>query len=193
MESFKLPISQTMNPFQPFQDALIKMYPSLSVFSDINWDDLSQEYVASHDVRPTDLEEFLFNFPFFLQDKAAAGDCPVYLFELAYYEYLQTQILASDVPLMDQNGFHLNPTLSFLNLEYDINLMLDEATKGNIQIIQRPHVLCLFRHPTKGFHHLDITTSVLKVLQELEEGPQVSISDTQTLKHLIELGLVLEA
>lgn len=186
-----------MNPFQSFQDALVKMYPSLNVFSDIDWDDLTQEYIASHDERPTDLEEFLFNFPHYLQDKAAAGDCPVYLFELAYFEYLQTQIIENELDLPEELGLHLNPSLSFLNLEFDINLMLDEATKGNVQIFERPHVLCLYRHPSKGFHHIDITTPVLKVLQKLEDGPLTNESefhndDLSTLEHLIELGLVIK-
>lgn len=186
-----------MKLFQSFQDALVKMYPSLSVFSDINWDDLAQEYIASHDERPHDLEEFLFNFPHYLQDKAAAGDCPVYLFELAYYEYLQNQILQNQIDPPEVAGLHLNPSLSFLNLEFDVNLMLDEATKGNVQIIQRPHVLCLYQHPSKGFHHIDITTPVLKVLQKLENGPLSSLSelpqeDHSTVNHLIELGIILK-
>lgn len=173
------------------------MYPSLSVFSDINWDELTQEYIASHDERPQDMEEFLFNFPHFLQDKAAAGDCPIYLFELAYYEYLQGQILQNEIDLPETEGLHLNPSLSFLNLEYDVNLMLDEATKGNVQIIHRPHVLCLYRHPSKGFHHIDITTPVLKVLQELENGPLTSVNELPkefhtTVNHLIELGLIIK-
>jgi len=186
-----------MNLFQSFQDALVKMYPSLSVFSDINWDELTQEYIASHDERPKDLEEFLFNFPYYLQDKAVAGDSPVYLFELAYFEYIQNQILSTEMEIPEQKGIHLNPTLSFLNLEFDINLMLDEATKGNVQIIQRPHILCLYRHPEMGFHHVDITTPVLKVLQLLEDGPltsnsEIPVENHSTLKHLIDLGLVIE-
>jgi hypothetical protein len=186
-----------MNLFQSFQDALVKMYPSLSVFSDIDWNDLTQEYIASHDERPQDVEEFLFNFPHYLQDKAAAGDCPVYLFELAYYEYLQKQIIDNEIDLPEVEGLHLNPSLSFLNLEYDINLMLDEATKGNVQIILRPHILCLYRLPSKGFHHIDITTPVLKVLEKLENGPLSSMSELpkeehSTVNHLIELGVILK-
>ena len=56
-------------------------------------------------------------------------------------------MIEANVPLPMVKGIHLNPTLSFLNLEYDVSVMVDEATKGNVQIIERPHVLCIYRHP----------------------------------------------
>jgi hypothetical protein len=183
--------------FKNFQAALEKMYPSLTVFSDLNWDEVSQEYIASHDERPTDVDEFVYNFPQYLQDKAVLGDSPPYLFELAFFELLQEQILETSLTLPTSTGLYLNPTLSFLNLEYDVVLMVDEATKGNVQIIERPHVLCIYRHPARGLHHVEITTPILEILKELEDGPLKGRSDLptaqqHTLKDLIELGLVLE-
>lgn len=179
-----------MDQFKIYQQALETMYPSLTVFSDMNWSEVSQEYLVSHDERPTDLDDFLFNFPAYLQDKAADGDCPVYLFELAFYELLQNQTLLTDLEIPSEKGFHLNPSLSFLNLEFDINVMLDEATKGNVQLIRRPHILCIYRDPVKGLNHLDITTPMLEVLQQLENGETV-VKQTM-LKELIDLGVVLE-
>ena len=186
-----------MNFFKSFQDALETMYPSLTVFSDMNWEEISQEYIATHEERPQDIDEFIFHFPQFLQEKAALGECPIYLFELAFFELMQNQTLATDADMPNTKGIHLNPTLSFLNLEFDVSLMVDEATKGNVQIIQRPHVLCIYRHPTRGLHHVDITTPVLEVLQELEDGPvrergDLPSSQQKTLHELIDLGLVIE-
>lgn len=186
-----------MDYFKKFQDALETMFPSLTVFSDMDWNEISKEYIASHDERPTDLDEFIFHFPQFLQDKAAAGECPVYLFELAFVELMQNQILVTDLEMPTEKGIYLNPSLSFLNLEFDISVMIDEATKGNIQVLQRPHILCIYRDPVRGLHHVDITTPILEVLQELEDGPLRERGDLPTLQQktlheLIDLGVVIE-
>ncbi len=183
--------------FKAFQNALEEMYPSLTVFSDLKWDTVTQEYIASHDERPQDIEEFVFNFPAYLQEKAAAGDSPAYLFELAFFELLQNQMIEASIETPEPPGIYLNPTLSFLNLEYDVSLMIDEATKGNPQLIERPHVLCIYHHPLRGLHHLDVTTPMLEVLGELEDGPLKSRANLaavqqKILNELIELGLVLE-
>lgn len=183
--------------FKAFQEALETMYPSLTVFSDLNWEDVTQEYIASHDERPQDIEEFVFNFPQYLQDKTAAGDSPAYLFELAYFELLQSQMIGNTIIFPNTIGIYLNPSLSFLNLEYDISMMIDEATKGSVQLIERPHVLCIYHHPLRGLHHIEITTTTLEILKELEDGPLKNRSDLptnqqKTLHELIGLGLILE-
>lgn len=186
-----------MNHFKPFQEALEKTFPSLTVFSDLNWDEVAREYIAAHDERPNDIEEFTFNFPQFLQDKASDGDCPTYLFELAYFELLQSQILGIEIELPEEKGLYLNPTLSFLNLEFDVGLMMDEAAKGSVQVLQRPHVLCLYSQPARGLHHIEVTTPILETLQLLEEHPLEDRSEfpselQPTLEKLIELGVILE-
>lgn len=183
--------------FKAFQEALEKMYPSLTVFSDLNWDEVTQEYIASHDERPQEIDDFVFNFPQYLQDKTMAGDSPAYLFELAYFELLQSQMIGTKIDLPQTSGIYLNPSLSFLNLEYDVCLMMDEATKGNVQLIERPHVLCIYHHPLRGLHHIEITTVILEILKELEDGPLKTRSDLPTnqqksLHELIGLGLILE-
>lgn len=186
-----------MNHFKIFQDALEKTFTSLTVFSDLNWDEIAREYIAAHDEHPDNVDDFTFNFPQFLQDKASDGDCPSYLFELAYFELLQTQILATDLVLPTTEGLHLNPSLSFLNLEFDVGLMMDEATKGSVQILQRPHVLCLYRHPVRGLHHIEITTPILEMLQHLEQGSlnrrsEIPEKDQPTLTKLLDLGVIIE-
>lgn len=173
------------------------MFPSLTVFSDLNWNDVAREYIASHESMPSNVEDFVFDFPDYLQKKAHDGDSPIFLFELAFFELLQNQLLLIDLDVPGTPGIYLNSTLSFLNLEYDVNLMIDEATKGNTQLILRPHILCLYKHPDLGLHHVDITTTYLSVLQKLEDGPLKARTDLpqahqKTLSDLINLGLILE-
>lgn len=186
-----------MDLFKSFQDALEEMYPSLNVFSDINWNEISQEYIASHESPPQDIEDFVFGFPQFLQEKASQDECPVYLYELAYFELIENQLISSKIILPKSPGIHLNPSLSFLSLEFDIGLMRDEATKGNVLVIQRPHIICLYRQKTKGVHQIEISPSFLDVLQKLEETTSLiktewPLHEQQTLNQLIELGLVIE-
>jgi len=132
-----------------------------------------------------------------LQQKAAQDECPIHLFELAFFELIENDMLNAEMILPEMKGIHLNPSLSFLNLEFDICLMVSEATKGNIQIIHRPHILCLFLHPTRGMNHVDITTRYLEILQQLEDGPlsnrsSISGDQQESLNELIDLGLVVE-
>jgi hypothetical protein len=186
-----------MNQFKIFQQALEETYPGLSVFSDLKWDEVSQEYLASHEEVPTDLEEFVFNFPQFLQDKAAAGDCPAYLFEVAFFELLQNQIQEADLTLPIASGVYLNPSLSFLSLDYDVAEMLQAATIGQVQVIERPHVLSLYRHVDRGFEYRDITPQMLDLLQRLEDGPikpkvVLTSSEKETLQEMLDLGLAMK-
>jgi hypothetical protein len=183
-----------MEGFGQFQRALEDTFTSLSVFSDLEWNTIFKEYLASHEERPTDIEEFTFNFPFFLQQKSLEGDCPSYLFELAYVELAQDQILNSEISLGPKKGIHLNPTATFLNLEFDILHMLNEATRGSVQVIPRHHVLCLFRDPVSGFNHLEINQARLDILQSLEDGPRSKqeLGQTETVDELLKLGLILE-
>jgi hypothetical protein len=92
------------------------MYPGLSVFSDISWDKITKEYLAGHDERPQDVEEFVFGFPQFLQDKASREECPSHLFELAYFELIENE-------LRDKIG---------LNIQFKIKEMDEAFTASSI-------------------------------------------------------------
>lgn len=183
-----------MEGFTNFQMALQKTFSSLTVFSDLKWDSIFKEYLASHDERPQDVEEFTFNFPFYLQSKAQDGDCPSYLFELAYFELAQAQIVGSGFDFPKTKGLHLNPSATFLNLEFDVGKMMNEAVKGSVQVIARHHVLCLFKDPQSGLDHVEIDAASLAILQQLENGPltRAQITDTATLLPLVKMGLVVE-
>lgn len=178
-----------MNALQIFQDALEETFPSLTIFSDVNWQEITQEFIASHEENPKSLEEFTSNFPLFLQQKAEMGDCPDYLFELAYYELAQEQILSSDVNFPSMPGIFLNPTATFLNLAYDVNLMLEEATKGSVNIFERPHIISLYKHPELGLMQKELSPSEINILSMVEAGEKPSPDKVEDLKVA---GLIIE-
>ncbi len=186
-----------MNAFYEFQAALEDTFPSLGQFSDLNWDTITQEYISVHESRPKDISDFVFGFPEFLQDKAQRNECPPYLYELAYLELLEMNLFHSEIVLPQSQGYHLNPTLSFLNLEFDISQMREEASEGKINIIERPHVLCLFHHPEEGIHQVDLETHHLELLQSLEDrviplNESIADQDKDCFHELVDLGLILK-
>jgi hypothetical protein len=163
------------------------MFPSLTLFSDLNWDIVTKEYQTHY----ADL-----SFPEYLQQKALDGDCPDYLFELAFYELalIETKNLANELPLPP--GVHLNPTALFLNLEFDVKKMLKEASEGKINVHERSHVLCIFRDSHDFIHELEIKQDELELLQMLEDGPQrtEAFLDSRLdppFKKFISLGLIM--
>lgn len=144
-------------------NALQQMFPSLTLFSDLNWEAVTQEY-ESHYI---DL-----SFPEYLQQKAEEGDCPPYLFELAFYELALFDARSSSEPFPHQPGVYLNPTALFLSLEFDVKRMLEEAAKGHIEVYEKPHVLCLFRDTSDKVQVIEMSEEDLDLLAHLEDGPQ---------------------
>src|SRR5688572_19007344 len=131
---------------------LEKVYSSLTKFSDLDWDQVSKEYAKV---------EKQISFPEYLQIKAEDGDCPVYLFELAFYELALAETLASKLEYPKANGIYLNSSALFLSLEYDIEKMLKDAELGKIDIHERPHVLCLFRDKNDEFKTVELEEEAL--------------------------------
>jgi hypothetical protein len=168
-------------------NALEQMFPSLTLFSDLNWEAVTKEYESNY----IDL-----SFPEYLQQKAVEGDCPPYLFELAYFEMALFDVKATTEPFPFQDGIYLNPTALFLSLEFDIMKMLSEAKSGNIEVIERPHVLCLFRDPEDKIHFQELSQDELSILQNLEEGPKLNDhflrkNQRSDFNKLVELGIIL--
>lgn len=143
--------------------ALQQMFPSLTLFSDLDWDAVTQEYESEY----IDL-----SFPEYLQQKALDGDCPPYLFELAFYELALFDAKTSAEPFPFKPGIYLNPTALFLSLEFDVMRMLKEAKEGKVEVYERNHVLCLYRDAQDNIHTLEMTDDDLDLLQHLEDGPQ---------------------
>lgn len=178
-----------MDALKNYQEALESVYSSLEDFSDIDWNLITQEHFVSFEARPS-LEDFIHAFPEFLQNKASEGDAPAYLFELAFLELIQNQMSQLEIEAIQSPGLHLNPTLSFLELEFDLLPML--AQKEKEKVIERPHVLCVFKSLGHEINHVEITDDYLSVLQKIEGQEKIHEGQKETLRELIDRGLVFE-
>ncbi len=156
-------------------------FPSLTLFSDLDWEAVSSEYERDY----ADL-----SFPEYLQQKAIDGDCPPYLFELAFYEMAHNELAGAQTPKASKEII-LNPTALFLNFEYDVEAMLDEAQKGNVTLIEKEHVLTLFIDPEGQVCSLELSNDDLTVLQKLEEGETPSEEELKKSERLLEWGVIL--
>jgi hypothetical protein len=150
--------------------ALQQMFPSLTLFSDLDWDAVTKEYEADY----IDI-----SFPEYLQQKTLEGDCPPYLFELAFYELALFDAKTSVEPFPFKPGVFLNPTALFLSLEFDVKQMLSDSQQGKIDVIERPHVLCIYKDKHDQIHTLEMTEEDLELLQHLEDGPKEDESFVQ--------------
>jgi hypothetical protein len=179
-----------------FQAALEDTYSRLKLFSDLDWSEISQEYIASHEHYPSDMSDFVFHFPEFLEHKIAQEDCPPYLGEMAYYELILSLLRASQYSSPSSKGIHLNSTLSFLNLEFDVSLMNKKVEGGEIQIIHRPHILCLYLDASHKLNELEISASQLETLQLFEKSPSLALEELtpkarESALELLHSGLLL--
>ncbi len=141
---------------------LARQFQSLNLFSDLEWDKVIAEYEG----------EFVhLTFPEYLQEKANAGDCPPYLFEIAFFEQALMEARNSDVKFPHQPGTYLNPSTLFLSLEYDIPRMLTEAKQGNPEVIEASQILAVYRDETNQVHTLPLSREELRILEKMEDGP----------------------
>jgi hypothetical protein len=168
--------------------SLQQMFPSLTTFSDLDWEAVTREYEAT---------SIGISFPEYLQIKAEQGDCPAYLFELAFFELAAFDAKTSAEPFPFMPGVYLNPTALFLNLEYDITRMLEEAEQGKIAVYERPHILCLYRDSKDEVNSLELDKDALEILEKLEDGPitepqKLSSLKKDNLEHLVQKGLILD-
>ena len=167
--------------------ALQQMFPSLTLFSDLDWDAVTKEYEA----------DFIdISFPEYLQQKTLEGDCPPYLFELAFYELALFDAKTSVEPFPYKPGVYLNPTALFLSLEFDVKQMLEDSREGKIDVIERPHVLCIYRDKEDHIQTLEMSEDDLELLQHLEDGPMpdesfVDENYKSHFKKFSEMGLIL--
>jgi hypothetical protein len=165
---------------------LEQMFPSLTLFSDLDWEAVTEEYEANY----IDI-----SFPEYLQQKALEGDCPPYLFELAFFELAMFDVKTSSEPFPFKPGIYLNPTALFLSLEFDVARMLSDAKQGKIEVHERPHVLCLYRDKQDKVHTIEMSEDELNLLQHLEEGPMSNVTfvtDEALYKKLIKNGLIFD-
>ena len=143
-----------------------KIFPHLTLFSDLNWEEVTQEYESEYiDV----------TFPDYLQKKFLDGDCPSYLFEVAYFELALHDVQHSTRLFPFKAGIYLNPTALFLSLEFDVRKTIEQATQGHVEIIERSHVLCIFKNKEDKICINELSKKELVLLTELEHGAKESM------------------
>lgn len=155
-------------------------FPSLSLFSDMDWNAVTKEYEPS--------SKFI-TFPEYLALKAEEGDCPQHIFELAYFDAALTGLQDGEFIFPDSPGVYLNPSACFLSLDYDILKMVTDAHDGKINIIEKQHVLSLFVDADGEIVFHELSSDELEALQELEDGKLEK--GNSLLPSLTEKGLIL--
>ncbi|MGE3609804.1 MAG: hypothetical protein AB7I27_09490 [Bacteriovoracaceae bacterium] len=159
------------------KELLKKQYSLLSEFSDISWQEISDEFQEAYS--PKDDSEALIQFPMYLQEKAEEGDCPEYLFELAYYLLAQSEVMNSEFLLSKTKGLHLNPTASFLRLEFDVPKMISDK-----EISEKDHVLCIAKTSSGTLICQELNSKELEILSFFENGPIQGV--TPEYQHILE-------
>lgn len=164
-----------------------EMFPHLTLISDIDWEKTINEFLSFSDL----------TFPDYLELKSQEGDCPSYLVELAYYEMALFELKKNPISLPQKPGIYLNSTVVFLNLEFDIKKMIEDANQGDVIIFRRPHYLCLFKNKLNKISSLEIKKEDLKILQYLENGPKQDLNfltsqEKNVLKRLKENDIILD-
>ena len=165
--------------------ALEQMFSCLSLFSDINWSEVTREFEP---------QSTLVTFPEYLQQKSIEGDCPPYLYELAFYEMALLEVKSSSQLIPKKPGIYLNPNTIFLNLEFDIKRMLDEAYLGNINVYEKSHILCLHLNLDNELKVTEISHEDIEILEQLEDGPLLNgglLSNRDNLQNLINSGIII--
>jgi len=159
---------------------LKESFPHLQLFSDLNWDAVAREY------EPTSA---YVTFPEYLELKAEEGDCSPHLFELAYFDAALGNIESGEFFFPDTPGIYLNPSACFLSFDHDILEMVKKAHDGEITVIERPNVLCIYLDDEGQIRFHQLTTSELELLQSLEGGN--ILRDHKDLSALSSAGLIL--
>lgn len=164
---------------------LTNIYPSLTLFSDLDWDLVSTEYETNY---------IHLSFPEYLQEKAMEGDCPDYLYELAFYEQALFEAKNSDQKFPHVPGIYLNPTSLFLRLEFDVAGMIADARDGKPNIVEKDHILAVYRDQGGIVHTIPLTEEELTLLQELEDGPKTSAANLSPVifQDLVRKKLILD-
>lgn len=154
-------------------NSLEAQFPNLKLFCHMNWDEVAREYESQY---------FDISFPEYLQQKAIDGDCPDYLFELAYYEMAINQVQHHQMSYPYLPGLYLNPSALFLSLEYDIPSMLKLAQEEGPALIEREVYLCIYQNTSGKTCVHELNHEELQMLQLLEDGPALDYRVFQDFK-----------
>ena len=171
-----------------YMNQLKELYPHLSLFSDLDWDAVSSEYDESYSE---------LTFPEYIEQKALEGDAPLYLYELAYFDYVCGILQNFELSSEDVKGVQLNSSAHFLNFEFDIYQMIELTKKQKIEILERSNILCLFKNLKNEIQACELRQEDLQFLEKLENGPiEKSLiqnnEELKILKALLEKNIVIE-
>lgn len=155
-------------------------FPSVSFFSDVDWSALAQEYAPASQIM---------SFPEYLEIKAEEGDCPPYIFELAYFDETLSSLQGEEFLFPDSPGVHLNPSARFLSFDFDILTMVSAAHEGKVEVVEKKNVLSIYVDAEGEIRFHELTGPELDTLQALEAG--VTPSDPESLSGLVESGLLI--
>lgn len=159
---------------------LREAYPNLALFAQMDWDAVAAEYEKTSNY---------ISFPEYLELKYEEGDCPGYLFELAYFDSALTNIMSEEFIFPDEGGVHLNPSVHFLSFDHDILAMVKNAVDGKMGVVERTNVLGVYLHEDGEIGFYEINEEELLQLQAIENGSYKG--DTKALATLVDAGLVL--
>jgi hypothetical protein len=84
----------------------------------------------------------------------------------------------------------------FLDLQFDIPRMMEEAMDGKIGVHEKEHILCLYKNNEDELNALELTDEHLQILGHLENGPQKSTQFAREFQSafgfLVEHGVILD-
>lgn len=146
-------------------NSLEAKFPHLKLFCHMNWEEVTREY-ESHYID--------ISFPEYLQQKAIEGDCPDYLFELAFYELALAEVKNHKINYPYLPGIYLNPSVLFLSLEYDIPSMLKLLEEDGPALIERSIYLGIYQDTQGSARVHELSHDELQILQILEDGPALN-------------------
>lgn len=169
-------------------NSLESQFHNLNLFCQMNWDEVTTEYENYY---------MELSFPEYLQQKALEGDCPDYLYELAYFEMALNQVKNEKLVYPYLPGVYLNPSCVFLSLEYNIPSMITLAQDGNPTLIEKDCFICCYQNTLGEVKALELTEGELQILKLLEDGPAFDYKvfedfDSESFSQLCSREIILD-
>jgi hypothetical protein len=164
--------------FNHYQDALLKIFSRLDYLLELDWAEVTENYVKVVAPKAWDLNDFCLGFPKFFKENYPGHE--KYFYELVEYEIAEFFVF-KELNFDTASGFILNPVHRLMILNYDIagwiqqmeltefnNTVPDE--KQNVLIIARD-----LKHDIPIFSQL--TPLAIAIYNELQERSFKNIAE----------------
>lgn len=111
--------------FDHYQSSLKNLFSRTDFFLDLDWDEITNAYLAAYEARAWDLNDFCLNFPKFFKQhfKDKFEECFYELIEYEVSEFFNYKKLVQDT----EKGIRLNPARDLLVFEYDIASWIQDS------------------------------------------------------------------